>query len=86
MKVNNVFFIMVGILVASQTTTAFSFANNNNLKKDTCCGNTCQGCCVWEGDICTSELLNVTQGHLLPNIGGHGGGGFCQKWKSGKQI
>ena len=83
MKVDNVFFIMVGILVASQTTTAFSFANNNNLKKDTCCGNTCQGCCVWEGDICTSELLNVTQGHLLPNIGGHGGGGFCQKWKSG---
>ena len=54
--------------------------------KDVCCGPDCAGCCHWEGDICTSRLLNVPQGRLLPGIGGYGGGGFCQKWKSGKQC
>ena len=51
--------------------------------RDVCCGNDCTGCCIWEGNICTSKLLNVSEGRLLPNIGGHGAGAFCEKWRSG---
>jgi hypothetical protein len=51
-----------------------------------CCGPFCAGCCVREGDFCLTKLLNVSTGRLLPNIGGRGGGGHCQPWKSGKEC